>query len=473
MTSVNVFNLGSIRQGPAVNADSAAGKTKAGSTRDVSVFASMMNAGYSTGNQYSPADVKANTKVQNAAESHDWAASKGSRIQTADAATVEETLDGSQETLEDFEENVIQTVAEDLGIREDAVREALEVLGLTVFDLMDPQNLVQLAMQLTSENSPAALLTNPQFLDLMQEVGTISTQLMEDLALAPEQMEELVAQMDAVAEEERQIPVAVTKPEAETAEIPAAASQQKEKEAVVTVTSEGAIQPEEEETQVNPAGQKEQQDAALKQQGESSEPERKESGSMPERHTDLTPEHPQTPFMQAAAEVEIPLTQPAAEQSYLSVDTMDIIKQIAENVRVNLSQAETSMEMQLNPENLGKIYLQISAKQGAVSAQIAASNEAVKVALEAQVAKLQESLDQAGVKVDAIEVTVASHEFEKNLEQNFTREQQEGEQQEKQASHRRNLNLSSLDELSSVMTEEEALAAQIMRDNGNSVDLTA
>ena len=38
---------------------------------------------------------------------------------------------------------------------------------------------------------------------------------------------------------------------------------------------------------------------------------------------------------------------------------------------------------------------------------------------------------------------------------------------------RRNLKLDSLDELAGVMTEEEALVAQIMRDNGNSVDFTA
>ena len=38
-------------------------------------------------------------------------------------------------------------------------------------------------------------------------------------------------------------------------------------------------------------------------------------------------------------------------------------------------------------------------------------------------AELRESLNQSGVKVDAVEVTVASHEFEKNLEQNNKRQQ--------------------------------------------------
>jgi flagellar hook-length control protein FliK len=161
------------------------------------------------------------------------------------------------------------------------------------------------------------------------------------------------------------------------------------------------------------------------------------------------------------------------DTSYLSIDTMDLIEQIAENVRVSVSEGTSSMEMQLNPENLGKVYLQITAKEGVVNATIAASNEAVRAALEAQLADLRQNLNQAGVKVDAIEVTVASHEFEQNLEQNAGGERQQGERAEQQASQRRNLTLSSMDELSGVMTEEEALVAQIMRDNGNSVDLTA
>ena len=104
------------------------------------------------------------------------------------------------------------------------------------------------------------------------------------------------------------------------------------------------------------------------------------------------------------------------------------------------------MEMQLNPENLGKVYVNISSKEGMIHAQLAASNEAVRAALETQVADLRQNLNQAGVKVDAVEVTVASHEFEKNLEQNQESEKQQGErQQEQSGGRRRNLNLSSLD----------------------------
>ena len=138
----------------------------------------------------------------------------------------------------------------------------------------------------------------------------------------------------------------------------------------------------------------------------------------------------------------------------------------------NLSEV-SSIEMQLNPENLGKMYVNISSKQGMVNAQIAATNETVKEALEAQIYELKESLQQSGVKVDAIEVTIASHEFEKNLEQGQSREEQEAERQEEMKDkNRREINLSDLDEASDLLNEEEALIARMMKDNGNSLDYT-
>ena len=83
-------------------------------------------------------------------------------------------------------------------------------------------------------------------------------------------------------------------------------------------------------------------------------------------------------------------------------------------------------------------------------------------------------MNQQGVKVDAIEVTVGTHEFEQNLEENAREEEQAKQQmQESQKGTRRNLNLNDLDGLSGLMSEEEQLAAQIMKDNGNQVDLTA
>ena len=68
---------------------------------------------------------------------------------------------------------------------------------------------------------------------------------------------------------------------------------------------------------------------------------------------------------------------------------------------------------------------------------------------------------------------VGSHEFERNLEQNAQQEQRQAEEQEKTAGRTRYINLNSLDELGGVMSEEESLVAQMMAEQGNSVDFTA
>ena len=131
------------------------------------------------------------------------------------------------------------------------------------------------------------------------------------------------------------------------------------------------------------------------------------------------------------------------------------------------------MEMQLNPENLGKLYLQLSAKDGIVSAHITAQNEVVKEALESQIVQFKENMNDAGIKVDAVEVTVGSHEFEKNLEQNAKQDERQAEEQEKAAGQTRKINLKELDEWDGLLTEEESLVAQMMAEQGNSIDFTA
>ena len=97
----------------------------------------------------------------------------------------------------------------------------------------------------------------------------------------------------------------------------------------------------------------------------------------------------------------------------------------------------------------------------------------VKEALESQIADLKQNMNQAGVKVDAVEVTVGGHEFEKNLEQNAKQEEQQAEEREKAANATRHINLNELDGLSGLMTEEETLVEKMMAEQGNSVDFTA
>lgn len=91
-----------------------------------------------------------------------------------------------------------------------------------------------------------------------------------------------------------------------------------------------------------------------------------------------------------------------------------IMNQLAEQIKLNVGKDFTSMEMQLYPEHLGKVGVQIVAKDGIVTAQLTAENESVKKVLETQLNILKENITNQGIKIEEVEVTIASHSFEQN-----------------------------------------------------------
>ncbi|MGN0155192.1 MAG: flagellar hook-length control protein FliK [Lachnospiraceae bacterium] len=142
----------------------------------------------------------------------------------------------------------------------------------------------------------------------------------------------------------------------------------------------------------------------------------------------------------------------------------NIIEQIVEQVRVNMNQSTTSMELQLYPEHLGKIQINVVSKDGVMTARIAAETETAKQAIESGLSNLKEALDQQNLKVDAIEVMVSTAGFERGDERQSTY------QQESTRRNGRKLNLSELDD--ETTTEEEA-ELEKMRASGSSVSYMA
>lgn len=500
MTSANVFNLNSVKQGQVLNANAAKGRSKAENPDAASMFASLMGSNYSTNFNLSSVNAKTGGNgipPTSAADSYDRYQYQDNTIRQAAGDVVTEVIQNSADTLEQFQSDVVQTVADQLGVTEESVKDMMESLGLTAFDLLNPENLAQLAMQLTGETSPMDLLMNDQFQGLMQQIGQMGVQLSQELELQPAQMDELVAQMEilqspeTLSEEQTQILTDAAGQQADavvTDTIPELAQEVQPMDRQADVLKE---QPKADEVRTQQPQTQDDAEQVTNQQTNTADTGADantdtgtaadgQAKTMQKSVTDTTmSDETKTPTIvqtQDTGNVQTmePIAELSQEPAYISLDTMDLLEQVAEQIRVNISEGTSSMEMQLNPENLGKVYVNISSKEGVIHAQLAASNEAVRAALETQVADLRQNLNQAGVKVDAVEVTVASHEFEKNLEQNQENEKQQGErQQEQTGARRRNLNLSSLDGLSGLMTEEETLAAQIMRDNGNSMDVTA
>ncbi|MBR1635083.1 MAG: flagellar hook-length control protein FliK [Lachnospiraceae bacterium] len=165
---------------------------------------------------------------------------------------------------------------------------------------------------------------------------------------------------------------------------------------------------------------------------------------------------------------------------YTTQQTADIMNQIVTQAATTITDTVSRMEMELNPQNLGRMIMQVQQQEGVVTARLIAQNENVRAALETQLAQLRESLEARGIRVDAVEVTVGTHEFERNLEEGMAQQFADGQQTQEgreggneNRGRTRNLNRSELDDLEGELTEEEELAAAIMRDTGGTVDYTA
>ncbi len=142
----------------------------------------------------------------------------------------------------------------------------------------------------------------------------------------------------------------------------------------------------------------------------------------------------------------------------------EVINQIVEQVKVQMNQTVTSMEMQLYPEHLGRIQIHVVSKDGVMTARIVAETEAAKQAVENGLTNLKESMQEQNLKVDAIEVMVSTTGFERG-------DENQDSQAENQTSNRhRKLDLS---EPETDMAEEEAAEEVRMQAAGSSVSYTA
>lgn len=384
-----------------------------------------------------------------------------------------EKPDELQDSLSGYYEKVKDALTEHLEVTEEELLKAMEELGIGFASLTDMKNLTNLVMELTGTEDIGSLLLSEEFQNIFADVGELTQDLLTELGMTQEELEAVLQQMASETPEpetgngmlqaeitdttEPEIPVYQVRQEAV-----------KEQEAVVVKEPEtGSVR----ETGANDTVHREEDQAETDDNFRQDSSQKKNQFQQEDGQEQLKPQVTvQTTIRsdQTQAGTEVIQT---VQQTY--VDVEDIIRQVTEFTRVQLSQTESTIEMQLNPAHLGKLYLQVTAKDGVITAQLAAQNEAVKDALESQVAILKENMNQQGLKVEAVEVTIASHEFEQNLEGNSQSEAEQEQSQENQKRTRRNITLDSLDDLEGLMSEEESLAAKIMRDNGNSVDLNA
>ena len=493
MTSANVSKVTA-----GMTVQTSASKKSGKDEQEAVDFMSMLgNFAVNHSQQNNPVTFQVSDSTSNKTVEYEKLSTKDDRIPKVTGKTDDADMQKVDQAVEEFAKEVQKEVKELLGVDDAQLEAAMKELGLTYQDLMDPVNLANLVMNLTGEEDQLGLLMNADFQELMQNVEVLSKNLLQELGMTPQEVAEVFAQLEQnaaqITEEVPQQMQEVTDTQADVLKVQQTddvqITEQKSQVTGLTETNAAATESVESDGNVQnveePVSQEvrvENDQTASQQEGQQEEaPENSmttEDDASLLQQNDTTEksiftEHTFQQNVQTIRTDNITAAPTTAVPQNVVFNTLDVIRQVSEFTRVMYQGDTTSMEMQLNPENLGKIYVQVTAKEGVVTAHLAVQNEIVKEALENQTIQLRENMNQQGIKVEAVEVTIASHEFERNLEQNQQGSAQDEQREQASKSPRRNISMNQLDELSGLMSEEEMLVAKIMRDNGNSVDFTA
>ncbi|MBE5882281.1 MAG: hypothetical protein E7289_08260 [Lachnospiraceae bacterium] len=376
------------------------------------------------------------------------------------------------EEVDAKEEAVVKEIADELGVSEEEVREAMEVLGLSVMDLLTQGNMAALAAQLTGMQTIDVLTDENLFAQVTELTQNVQNELQsaaDSLGMSMEQLQAAIDEQIAMANEMQisQSGEDVVQPEMLAEETPDMVEQVVSSEVAVVETERlnvtDAVQTEETVPDEETLGQK------LVAEPEKTETADKQHSGADEEHGAALMQGNQN--MQAAGNHFNAVNQVADElfEGRLDVEqTRELINQISDYVRVHHSERISSMEIQLHPVELGTVNLQVVAKDGAVSARLAVQDEAVRAALESQVIQLRESLQAQGLKIDAVEVTVATHEFEQNLDQHGREAEEQAASEKKKGRKILDLNEIGQEDLEDAeISDADRLQIEMMRMGGN------
>lgn len=349
----------------------------------------------------------------------------------------------SEEEVKEAVEELLTKIAEVMNVTPQDIQNALEELGLKAQDLLNTENIPALVVALTEGADELSVMTNENVFANVQEITGKAEELLAGLSeksgMSFAEIQEAMAKMaehNPVAEEDVVYTNANPTDAVTTDELTVSLenSNVTDMQAVSTETTRDTRQ---------------------------NTPNENAQGNANEQMT----------FAQTVAdrlEQAVAKTD-AVTSSYATSES--VMNQIHDAIRVIQTQDMTEMELQLHPASLGNLRIQIAAKEGVVTAVFTTENEAVRAALESQLVTLKENFEQQGVKVEAVEVTVASHAFEQNLNGD---ESQAGEQmpEKKRGSRRISLNDLTADNLEEELSDEDRIVAEMMKENGNTVDYT-
>ena len=346
------------------------------------------------------------------------------------------------DTVKEVCEDIKDAIKEEFDVSDEDIKVAMELLGLTALDLLSTAKVAELIEQLTGTDA-LTLITNEDMMQSFNNIINVVDEANADIAgmlgVKTEEVGIVLGQNDIA-------PVVNSEDTAKQDNVKEADAKNADDNINQTVDNQESLS----------------EVLAKKITTESDGKAKNNMSESNEANNKVT-------YADVADNMISNITDTFADiitEDISTVKEADIVNQVIDSVKLMASRELTSMEVMLNPEHLGSVHITVTARNGIVSAQIAAQNEQVKTALENQMVTLREQFESQGLKVDAVEITVMAHSFE--ADQNFG--QSESERKQGESKVHRKLDLSSFDD---ELEEDLESTAPAPKAEGSSVEYLA
>ena len=390
--------------------------------------------------------------------------------------SVKADLKSVENVANEITNEITNEVRDILGVDDETLANAMTALGFSALDLLDTSNLAKLVLTINGSSEFTDLLTDENMMNqlksLIDVVENINWEELtgmskEDFATA------LANSMQQSDIEDENLMTTVSDGETFSVVQEDTPDRQVNVQTDVSDNMTDAKQDvtvvvEKNQNEAEPGSAQTDSDAGKNMSEEIAESTVSDDDAVSSRQTNV-----QNNFIQNMEQtaVNVEQTQSARPDTVRMQQMVDIVNQVVEKIKVSLGTESTSMEMQLNPEHLGKVLLNVSSKNGMMTAVFSVQSEEAKAALESQMFTLRENLELRELKVDAVEVNVSDFDFSRSDQAMDGGQSKADDGNGKQMKF--DFGDDSSDESAISNEEKEAVRKQVMRDNGSQIDFTA
>ncbi len=420
-------------------------------------------------------DIKTKVKTDSSASKTDKTAKNSDQTDTV-KKTASDSSNASpekEEALTGAVEKIVKETAELLGIDPEQLKDLMAQLGLALQDLLKPENVNMLTANVLADGDAISLITDASVLDTARQINELINNVLADAGTDAAAVSAFI--------EDKGIDISEMLAEVIGPEVSAGADVSADEN--VSVIKDTDTQ---NASDVLMAKTPE-ENIAVNTEAKASSGNENSGNTDHDTAHGFTDEHrlhdDRSAYNAADGRVQEQFSQNTAQttenvsappESYLN-DPVRTVEQVIEHIKAEVKEDFTSLEMTLNPQSLGNVAVNLISKNGALTAEFTTQTEVAKAALESQIVVLKENLEQQGVKVDAVDVTVSSHAFEQNLEQgNDGDSEAEAAEKERLRKGTRKIDLNTFtDGYPEDIDEADQVTVSMMQSDGNRMDYRA